>query len=123
MSSMQMPWLLTMQMSWLLTMQMSWLQTQQMSWLQTLHHAPTAGMLLQQQGCSCRSRDAPAAAVTLLRPAQPSQSHGKQPARASQIWTRNPNPGFFREMSGMSMGSFLAYWGFVLELGGMGGGA
>ena len=66
MSSMQMPWLLTMQMSWLLTMQMSWLQTQQMSWLQTLHHAPAAGMLLEQQGCCWRSRDAAGGEVMLL---------------------------------------------------------
>ena len=31
----------------------------------------------------------------------------------SKKWAQNQNPGFFLEMSGMSMGSFLAYWGII----------
>ena len=31
----------------------------------------------------------------------------------SKKWVRNPNPGFFLEMSGMALGSVLAYWGII----------
>ena len=59
--------------------------------------------------------------LVIFRPGRPpliSHQESKNPKSVGksgvQKLTRNPNPGFFRKMLGMSPGSFSTHWGIIL---------